>query len=238
MADEEPSAPPSQAGKGIGSKLTKKLGPLPVWGWGLVGVVAAYFVYKYISGKSGASASTATGAATTATPTDASGLSTPGSNGYQDNGQLTQLSQQLQTLQNMLGQGTGSGAGSSGAGATPGFSPLLTVGDVMNAARQGKTIFEETAPGVFTPTSYTTATLTGFSKFSPSALVSETGAVPLFAGTTTGASVSGAGGSASPVGGTAGPPAPIVPPGRPGVGNGPATGVQSRPPGGIASQVA
>src|ERR1700692_4030612 len=119
MPEDVAESPPPKAGKGIGSKLTKKLGPLPVWGWGLVGVVAAYFVYKYISGKSAASAAATTAATAPTTGTtglgsaDTTGASGGGSSGYSDGGggPLAGLLSQLQSQ--------GIGATSAGPGTAP-----------------------------------------------------------------------------------------------------------------------
>src|ERR1700681_1264559 len=100
MADTE--SPPSQAGKGIGSKLTKKGGPVPVWGWGVVALVGAYFVYKYISGKNASSAATTAATAPTTgttglTSADTSGGGGGGYSGAGGQGQLAALLQQLQS---------------------------------------------------------------------------------------------------------------------------------------------
>ena len=215
MAEETPSAPPSQAGKGIGSKLTKKLGPLPVWGWGLVGVVAAYFVYKYISGKSAASAAATTAA--TAPTTGTTGLgsadtgagSTASGNGYNGGGE-GQLGQILSLLQSQ--------SPSSGASANPpNYQLLNTSADVSQAIAAGWQIFNQPAPGMYTPWNGTAISSGYGTSVEPPTLY--TTGVPKGSGT-----VSGAGGSASPpaqagtkpTAGTAGAPAPL--PSKPGVG--------------------
>ncbi len=264
MAEETPS-PPSQAGKGIGSKLTKKLGPLPVWGWAIVGGAVLVVVYRWYSAKN-AAASAATTAATAPTTgttglgsadtgAGAGGGSSGAGNGYNDGGtgQLAAILAQLQSQ--------GIGATSAGPGTAPavgkyqggGFWPQSGPGGYETAAgttyqnvttsaavdellASGQQLFIQPVQGIFVP--YTGGP-------------SGQGNIPIYVQspfTGPAANVSGAGGSASPVGGTAGPPAPIVPPGRPGVnppgtigqpgpGNGPATGIQSRPPAGIATRV-
>lgn len=71
--------------------LTRKLGPLPVWAWALIALVAGYFVLRRFSpGSSGATAltSSATPATTAASPDSSLGLTTTaGSPG--DTGQTT-----------------------------------------------------------------------------------------------------------------------------------------------------
>lgn len=57
-----PDAPPDQ-----GNILTRKVGPLPMWVWGGIALVAGYFVYKHFTSSS--SSSTSTGAATSTTGT-------------------------------------------------------------------------------------------------------------------------------------------------------------------------
>lgn len=149
MAEDVPDSPPSRsAGKGIGSKLTHKLGPLPVWAWGLAGVALAYLGYRYYESKSAASAattaaSTAVGAGTTGTgaPTD-----TGGGGGYSEggSGQLATLAQELAQIQTQLGTG---GGGSGGGSSTPGYQQLTTEASIRaNAAN----LYTQSAPGVFT----------------------------------------------------------------------------------------
>jgi hypothetical protein len=235
MAEETPSAPPSQAGKGIGSKLSKKLGPLPVWGWGLVGLVGAYFVYKYISGKSAASAAATTAATAPTTGTtgvgsaDTTGASGGGSSGYSDGGggQLAGLLSQLQSQ--------GIGATSAGPGTAPAVGAFsgygygaqggpgsyesaqgqsyqeLTAAQIRAMLQAGQTVYEQVQPGVFTP----------FPGTGISSGYNPTTGTPLFGSSPyTGpavSNVSGAGGSVSPpaqagtspTAGTAGAPAPV-----------------------------
>src|ERR1700722_5886284 len=123
MADE-PEAPPKPAGKGIGAKLGKKLGPLPVWGWALVGVVGAVVAYRWYAAKqaassAAASSSTAVGAGTTGSGAPAAGSAgADGSdNGYSDGGS-SQLQALLTQLQSQLPSGTSTAAGGGAAPST------------------------------------------------------------------------------------------------------------------------
>lgn len=61
MAEE--SERESSGSKGLEKSLTKKLGPLPVWAWALIGGAAGYWYLKKKGGKAG------TGAPVVATPT-------------------------------------------------------------------------------------------------------------------------------------------------------------------------
>src|ERR1700721_4541144 len=107
MAETETPSSPSQAGKGIGGTLGKKFGPLPGWGWGLGGGLGAVFIYRFFAAKSAASSAAATPASVSnASDLGAGTNSTPGSNGYQDSGQLTQLQTQLASLQQQVNGGT------------------------------------------------------------------------------------------------------------------------------------
>lgn len=56
-----PSGEGTPSGKG-GSKLSKKLGPLPLWGWGVVGAAVLGFLYYRSRSGGTTSASSATGA--------------------------------------------------------------------------------------------------------------------------------------------------------------------------------
>jgi hypothetical protein len=73
MATNQP--PPKKGSADGGNFLTKKAGPLPVWGY-IVVAVAAYLIYKKLSGSGTSSAGTAatTGTAAPATET----ITTPG----------------------------------------------------------------------------------------------------------------------------------------------------------------
>lgn len=181
MAEED--APPVKAAKGIGGRLGKKLGPLPIWAWGLGAAAGAFLVYRFIQSRNASSSSTAS----TAAPTDlaAGTSSTPGSNGYQDNGQLTQLSTQLQGISDLLQQ---TPKGPSAAATTQGYSLINSSQWKANLGN----IYQQLTPGVFTK--YTGAV----------SLLTSPGYVPV-----NGQVVSGAGGSASPGVGTAGAPAPL-----------------------------
>jgi hypothetical protein len=147
MADPEaPEAPPSRAGKGIGSKLTKKLGPLPVWGWAIGVAGLAFLGYRYWSSKqaaaSSSTAATAVGAGTTATgaPTDSSG---GGGGGYSSGGS-GQLATLLTTLQTQLANG------GAGTGSQPGYSLLANNAAIQAVRNAGQQLYEQLTPGVFT----------------------------------------------------------------------------------------
>ena len=214
MADE-PTETPAKSTGGIGSKFTKKLGPLPVWAWGLGGAAGIFLLYRWYSAKQTAAAAAAAAAAPATGTSAGAGLSagtsgTPGSNGYQDNGQLSQLSQQLSTLQQQLGGGTGTAAAQQGTaqqGPTTGgtYSMLQSFQAVQNAVNAGLPVYyQPTAGGPYYQVP--AADLTQGSGYNQTFLFNPTQAAP----------VSGAGGSASPAGsntaGTAGAPAAIQPP--------------------------
>jgi hypothetical protein len=153
MPEDVAESPPPKAGKGIGSKLTKELGPLPVWGWGLVGLVGAYFVYKYISGKSAASAAATTAATSPATGT--TGLGTAGGGGYSGGGdsqQLQGLSDQLTQLQQQLNPASSSVAGQESFQQIMGGAAAGSTASQLKAIlASGQQVFSQIAPGVFVP---------------------------------------------------------------------------------------
>ena len=141
MADDAPEAPPRSAGKGIGSKLTKKLGPLPVWAWGLAVVSLGYLGYRYYASKQAASgaasASTAVGAGTT-------GSGAPDTSGGYSDGGSGQLAGLLSQLQTQLGTGGG------GTGSQPGYSLLSNSAAIQAVRNAGQQLYEQLTPGVFT----------------------------------------------------------------------------------------
>lgn len=175
MADE-PEAPPKPAGKGIGGKLGKKLGPLPVWGWALVGVTAAVVAYRWYAAKqaassAAASSSTAVGAGTTGSgaPEAGSAGASGSDNGYSDGGSsqlqalLAQLQSQLPSSTTSAGaslapstgalSGEGYGGPSGGYESAGGQNYLaLTTASAVNAALgAGQTLFYQPQQGVFVP---------------------------------------------------------------------------------------
>lgn len=86
-------------GEGVVAKsknvFTKKLGPLPVWGW--VGVaVAGLLIYRWRQGQVAASTSSTSPASATSTPS-ALGYSTGGNSGGYDNAGVDSFLQQLQS---------------------------------------------------------------------------------------------------------------------------------------------
>jgi len=196
MADE-PEAPPKPAGKGIGAKLGKKLGPLPVWGWALVGVVGAVVAYRWYQAKQAAaaggaaSASEAVGAGTTASgaPEAGSAGASGSDNGYSDGGS-SQLQDLLTQLQSQLPSATSTAAGGGAApstGAYQGFGyaapsggyetaggtsyqQLSTLQQIQAAVSNKIPLFAQIEPGDFTP--YTGNTPTTAANFA--------GSTPLF----------------------------------------------------------
>lgn len=203
---EEPEAPPRSQG-GIGSKLTKKVGPLPLWAWVAGGGAAAFLLYRWYSARQAASASSAT---TATQPTTSDGTSsTPGSNGYQDVPGLGTLQQELAALQQQINGGTSSGSGTS----LGSYVPITSGPAALAAAQAGTPLYQETAPGVF---SLYTGGIAGIENAIK--LGWSTHATQLFAQPN--GTISGAGGSATPpaqtggtTAGTGGAPAPVQPSG-------------------------
>lgn len=131
MAEEAPDR--SSAVADGGNFFTRKVGPLPVWGWALAGV-AVFFVVRRIGQASGSTPGPA--------QTPAGGLSGVNANGYSA-GQTTglegapmdsflqQLQGQLASIQSAVGvPGSGSvpASGLSPVSATPGTVPGSTNG--------------------------------------------------------------------------------------------------------------
>jgi len=71
--------------------LSKKLGPLPVWAWGIIGVVTVYVLYRYAAGTFGSSgaAQETQQVRNVSSPGQAVGLN-PQAGSPQDTGQTTQ----------------------------------------------------------------------------------------------------------------------------------------------------
>ncbi len=122
-------ATPTSKGAGLSARLTRKVGPLPVWAWAVVILAGGYLVYKLRKpSAAAASQSTAvpvtpdvTGSPTAGSvgsggATDTGGLSSapldlsPLTQGFQGIGdQLSQLEQQLQAQSALLASGYGQG---------------------------------------------------------------------------------------------------------------------------------
>ena len=66
--------------EGGGNMFTRKMGPLPMWAWMIIGVAAAYLGYRYYQSKSG----TATTASTGSTNGTGPGANTTGETGTID----------------------------------------------------------------------------------------------------------------------------------------------------------
>src|ERR1035438_6857411 len=104
MADD----PSAVGGKAAGNVLTKKVGPLPVWGWAAV-VIGAYLVYRYIKDKNAASASSSTGTSTGADTTASQANGIFGSEGFGVNS----AGQIVDTATGTVVGSTGNGAGTT-----------------------------------------------------------------------------------------------------------------------------
>lgn len=115
MAEDEPGGTPRRGG----NFLTRKAGPLPVWGWAAIGA-GGYLLYRWYSSRSSAS--------TTAATTAAAGTSTSAS-GIDYAPQIATLQTEIQNLQGQVSQGEssegGKGKGSGGGGKPPGPKPPI-----------------------------------------------------------------------------------------------------------------
>lgn len=74
VSTQPPAHPPA---KTKGSGVTKKLGPLPIWGWALM-IVLAYLLYRYLKNRN--SSASATGSLSGAGGTAVNGAGSGGSN--------------------------------------------------------------------------------------------------------------------------------------------------------------
>jgi Fibronectin type III domain len=134
------AAPPKKASGGSG--LTKKVGPLPVWGWAVLGLGGAVAYLWWRSRKSGSSAGT------TAT------TSTTSSSAY-----ASQLDQMQAELDQLLAEQSASSAGTSGTGSgangsTAGGGGGDTSSGTTPTGAQGTTTATKTTTA---PTTKTTA---------------------------------------------------------------------------------
>ncbi len=117
MADATAYDDKPTTAKGVGGVFTKKLGPLPFWGWGLLGVGAIVLYMRYRASQTAASPSTAV---------PVNSAISPGTAGYAGAGAVDPLSalasqlSQYQGIQSQL-QGLGSPLANppSPAAATP-----------------------------------------------------------------------------------------------------------------------
>lgn len=138
MADT-PAPKPAAKGGPVGG-LTRKLGPLPVWAWAIIGLAVGYYVYEHYL--KGATTPAATTPATTANPVPGSDQSTGGAStsggigstdtttppaGTENNGKGTSTNSISLTSESA---GPGTSSGNSGislsgetAGASAGFVP-------------------------------------------------------------------------------------------------------------------
>ncbi len=130
---------------GIGDRLTRKVGPLPVWGWAFL-IVGGYLAYRKLSGGSSVPAGSDLSGGTIGTPTDSSGMAGGVGGGgaglgYDDSALRDLLGQNLAATQSLgdafstwannatvappwYDEGSGGGdSGSSGGGSVPGTDP-------------------------------------------------------------------------------------------------------------------
>jgi hypothetical protein len=107
VADTPPDAPRPAAGGGF--SLSKRYGPLPAWGWGLVGGVGLYAAYRFYESRQSSS-------------TAASSSSTSSGEAIDYAPQIATLQAEIQQL-----QGTGSSAVSTTTASTaPATTPSST----------------------------------------------------------------------------------------------------------------
>lgn len=112
----------------IGEVLTKKIGPLPAWGWGVIVVAGVVFYLRYRASQSGTSAATAN---TASVPFGTNGQGTTAA-GYSPTlgdqiGALTGDISALQGLNTQLGLGpTGQGTPTASGTPPPSVSPQST----------------------------------------------------------------------------------------------------------------
>lgn len=229
MADTEaPESPPSRStGKGIGAKLTRKLGPLPVWGWALGIGGLAFLGYRYWASKQAAASSS-----TAATPAVGAGTSTTdtglgssdgggGGGGYSDGGG-GQLATLLQTLQTQLANG------GAGTGSQPGYSLLSSSAAIQAVRNAGQTLYEQLTPGVFTQ--YTGGVPT-------QAAINAGQTTPLYALSNGTVQASTPSGTPAGISGAAAPTTTTSPPTTPAIAGSPAGAVASTTPSPAVSPV-
>lgn len=88
MAPQPAPSPPRKpgGGRGIGARLTAKVGPLPVWAWAAA-ILAAYLLYTRMTSSGAVAPSTAGGTAdTTSTDANTGGSVTDGGGGFDTSG--------------------------------------------------------------------------------------------------------------------------------------------------------
>jgi len=69
------------AAGGVKGALTKRIGPLPVWGWAAVALVGAFVVVPFLRGRAAGAASSGTGAASPSSGGGAGSVLPPGDTG-------------------------------------------------------------------------------------------------------------------------------------------------------------
>lgn len=140
----------------VGEFFTRKLGPLPTWGWGVIGIAGIVFYLRYRATHTATSAS-APNTASVPFGTSAAGTGTTAA-GYAPTlsdqiGALTGDISALQGLNTALGLGpTGTQPTASGGpiyGPTTGgrYVPTTSTQDVMNAVNAGLPVYYQPTPG-------------------------------------------------------------------------------------------
>jgi len=124
---------------GLKEKITQPIGPLPAWGW-VAAIVGGYFVYKFISGRSGGTTnSTAAGSAGSAGALDSS----------------IAINNLTQTIKDLINKTTPGGTGLNPSPVTP--KPVDAI-RTLDPTKPGATrrIFDPSNPGgavrIFDPT--------------------------------------------------------------------------------------
>jgi hypothetical protein len=128
-----PAAPPRKAASGKG--LSKKVGPLPVWGWAVLGLGGAV-AYLWWRSRKSSGTSSATTASTTASSAYASSLD-----------QMQEELDQLLAEQSASSSGTGSTGSGGGTGTTSGVGTTTktTAGTTAKTTAKTTTVTKKPA---------------------------------------------------------------------------------------------
>lgn len=126
----------SEVGGDVRDSLTKKIGPLPLWGWGVTAVIVFVVVKKYRSGGGG----TASGSTAVTTPVSSPLGYSPGADSASVDSFLQQLQGQLANIQGAAGPAKTSGGR---------YVPTKSLQDVLNAVHAGIPVFYQPTPGNF-----------------------------------------------------------------------------------------
>jgi hypothetical protein len=114
-----------------GTGISKKVGPLPIWGWVLVAVASYYFYRKYTSSATASSSAPSTNSSgAIGSATTAGGTSSDLANSDPTaNDALLALEQEYSTLSAQVAS-SGASATTSSSGSTPGVVPTPNPGDL------------------------------------------------------------------------------------------------------------